>query len=195
MRRWLLRAFYLVFVISFNVALLWALGFIFPMAQFANPLTALHEEHFRRAIPKEIEAASLVAYGSTSRLWNLLFPIPARKSCGGAALRISDETAADLEAHGLVRLRSARIGQGYQGERLEDFYTYGPWRPTPVPNRWRGDGKWAGSLHCFGENDPAFDVNAVYEAAREAGGYFTEASASQLLLIPRLRLVVITFDK
>lgn len=135
---------------------------------------------------------SLVAYGSDFDLLRFLVPVR-HKTCGGFAFRLSDDTAAKIEADGVTRLQSARAGRGYRSEKEESYYSYEPWRQTPVPTSWAGDSTWAMSLGCFGDDTREFDTNVVFKAAREPGSYLTTGRKIELLVIPRLRLVVGTY--
>ncbi|GJE45539.1 hypothetical protein [Methylobacterium soli] len=193
--RWLLRTLGAVtFLVLLNSGLLWAAGYALLSARIFDPFAVVAGNHYRRALPEEIGVTSLVAHGSDFNL--LLFLVPIRQeACGGFAFRLSDETAAEIEAQGVTRLQSARVGRGYKQEREEHYYSYEPWRQTPVPASWMGDGTWAGNLACFGANARQLNTEAVFKAAREPGAYFTTGGENEVLVIPRLRLVVGTFSR
>ncbi|PXW59119.1 hypothetical protein BY998_11138 [Methylobacterium sp. B4] len=159
---------------------------------FADPFAEQAASHYLRAIPAEIELTSMIAQGSDMTLFDPLIPIR-REACGGAAFQLSDEAAAQLEFRGLAHLGSARTGRGYVGGPEEPYWTYQPWQETPVPSTWIGDGKWASGFGCLKEGARHFDADAVYKAVREPGAYFTTGRESEMVIIPRLRLLVLTY--
>lgn len=195
--RWLLRTFCAAaLLLIFNGALLLAAGYSLLAASLFNPLAAWATHFYGQTVPEEIEVTSLVAYGSDVGPGDLLIAVVApirREGCGGFAFRLSDQAALEIETQGIARLASAHVGRGYKGDRLEYFYSYAPWQQTPVPKSWLGDGIWATSMGCFREGARDFDAAAIYQAVSAPGAYFTTGREKQMLVIPQLRLVVVTY--
>lgn len=179
-------------LLTLNGVLLLGAWIVLRDVPFAEPFSAQAAAHYRRAIPPEIGIASMIAEGSDASLFNLVVPA-SREACGGVVFRLSDETAAQLETRGLAYLGSARIGRGDKNGPNETYGIYQPWQETPVPSTWIGDGRWATGFGCLKEGARHFDADAVYRAVREPGAYFTIGHESEMVIIPRLRLLVLTY--
>ena len=151
--------------------------------------------YWRSALPDEIGVTELVARGTDvgflDRAVMLFVPAP-WKVCGGVVFGLSDATRAGLEREGLAALEHARVGRGHRGPPQEHRYTYDPWQETPVPPAWTSEGMWRG-LDCLSKHWAVADQ--VLTEARRPDAYFTELSHAQLLVVPGLKLVVLTYDR
>nr|WP_321182240.1 hypothetical protein [Methylobacterium sp. Leaf122] len=191
--RWALRTLGgLGFLLALNGAMLLGAWALLHSVPFADPFAEQSASHYRRAIPTVIGITTMVAEGSDASLFGLFLPIT-REACGGVAFRLSDAAAEQIAAQGLAHLGSARIGRGYENSPEEHYFTYQPWQETPVPSTWIGDGKWAGALGCLKQSASQFDTDVVTEAPRQPGAFFTTGRESEILIIPRLRLLLLTY--
>lgn len=191
--RWLLRTLGgVAALLILNGAILLGTWIVLRSMTFTDPFAEQIAAHYRRSIPAEIDITSMVAQGSDATLIDLIIPVR-REGCGGAAFQLSDAAAAQITKQGLALLGSARIGRGYKNSPEEYYATYQPWQETPVPSPWMGDGIWAAGFGCLKDDARHFDADAVYRAVREPGAYFTTGPETELLIIPRLRLVVLTY--
>ncbi len=134
--------------------------------------------YWRSALPDEIGVTELVARGTDvgflDRAVMLFVPAP-WKVCGGVVFGLSDATRAGLEREGLAALEHARVGRGHRG-----------------PPAWTSEGMWRG-LDCLSKHWAVADQ--VLTEARRPGAYFTELSHARLLVVPGLKLVVLTYDR
>jgi hypothetical protein len=58
-----------------------------------------------------------------------------------------------------------------------------------VPLGWTGDGVWSIGLHCIGTSR----ARQIAAAAKEPGSYYTQKDEAELLVIPKLGLIVLTY--
>jgi hypothetical protein len=139
-------------------------------------------------LPAALRTTGLATTGSDLSLFDLLMPVRI-KVCGGATFGLTGRTADAIKAQGLAFFEQARKPRGDPRTRPRLAYEYAPWRETPVPSAWTGDGMWAG-LSCMGWT---WSQLGIYEAARAPGSYYTERPGAQLLVVPRLGLAVFTY--
>jgi hypothetical protein len=147
---------------------------------------------YQRALPAALITEGLATTGSDVGVLSLLLPIRP-EACGGAIFHLADQSVTGIAQAGLAFFQNAVEGRGYpQGHRLHYFYRYKPWRETPVPHAWTSDGMWPG-LACVRAS--AALAEAILKAAREPSSYYTTKPSAELLVIPRLKLVVFTYTQ
>ena len=153
---------------------------------------ALFETNFyRRALPEQLEITGLATTGSDFNPLLLLVPMR-HEACGAVVFQMSQHTVDAIAKNGAAFFETARQGRGYsKGHPLSHYYSYEPWQETPLPSGWIGDGIWSLGLHCA-RLDRAL-VQRMAAAAREPGSYYTTKSEAQLVVIPRLKLIVFTY--
>lgn len=134
-------------------------------------------EHFRQALPAQIEPAGLILIDGMSGF---------REGCGVAVWRLSEATAAGLRQQGLGYLQSARQARGY----AEPYYRYGPWRATPLSEAQSMDG-WL-PLGCA--DAPAALQEQILRGAQGGQGYYSEKDEAVLLVLPAERLIVFAYN-
>lgn len=146
-----------------------------------NPFWRSAANHYRTTIPAGIRTTALLGYGSKYL-----------DTCGGFAFRLDGDFALSLEQDGLDRLQAVTLSpRSREGVRL----TYEPWRPTPLPIDWLGDGRWATGMGCFADDDRLFDNRAVYDTVEGPGGFYTSSKQFQIVIFPRQKLLVSTHLK
>jgi len=134
------------------------------------------EAFYTRAIPADLRIFSVISIRTQSDLLS---------GCGGVVFRLSRRTSEAIEKQGLSFFITARQGRGYPHK---SYYSYEPWQKTPVPDSWVREGMWPG-LGCA---ESGF-ARIILAAARAPGAYYTTKSEGELLVIPSLGLVVLTF--
>jgi hypothetical protein len=93
-------------------------------------------------------------------------------SCGGAILTLSDQVSKQIEADGV-----ALLGKD--------------WHQTPVPRNWYGEGDLGMALHCM---DLSRELEKLLvRATLEPRNYFASGERGAIVVLPRERLVLVTF--
>lgn len=133
-------------------------------------------EHFRQALPAQIEPAGLILVDGMSGF---------REGCGVAVWRLSEATADGLQ-QGLGYLQSARQARGY----AEPYYRYGPWQATPLSAAQSMDG-WL-PLGCA--DAPEALQEQIMRGAQGVQGYYSEKREGVLLVLPMERLIVFAYN-
>ena len=134
-------------------------------------------EHFRQALPAQIEPAGLILIDGMSDF---------REGCGVAVWRLSEATAASVQQHGFGYLQSAQQARGY----AESYYRYGPWQATPLADSQSMDG-WL-PLGCA--DAPEALQEQILRGAQGMEGYYSEKREGVLLVLPRERLIVFAYN-
>lgn len=137
----------------------------------------VEREHFRQALPAQIEPAGLILIDGMSDF---------REGCGVAVWRLSEATAASLQQHGFGYLQSAQQARGY----AESYYRYGPWQATPLADAQSMDG-WL-PLGCA--DAPEALQEQILRGAQGMQGYYSEKREGVLLVLPRERLIVFAYN-
>lgn len=137
----------------------------------------LEWEHFRQVLPQRIEPAGLVLIDGISGL---------REGCGVAVWQLDKGSADGLRREGLAYLHGARQARGYS----DDYYRYGAWQATPLPEALGTDG-WL-PLGCA---DPGTELEArILRAAQGSSGFYSKKSEGVLLVLPEQRLIVFGYN-
>ena len=167
------------------------LGVVLAFVAMSVGCSALHTQHYRSALPAEIETTfGLATTGSSSSILDL-FAGGRMEACGGAIFKLSDKTISAVRDGGLTFLKDARQGRGYTdaADRLFHYYSYAPWQPTPLPPKWTSEGAWYG-LSCMYLGP---EVRSILDAARAPGSFYTTGRSKMLWIAPGLGLAVFTF--
>jgi hypothetical protein len=155
----------------------------------------VYETRFYRAkIPAEIGLTfDFATTSSDTSLWDL-FSIAPIKACGGAILKLSDTAAAVISERGLDYLKDARQGRGHTDKQDLSFqyHSYRPWQATPVPSQWTELGPWLG-LNCMRLRTGV--KGSIMEAAQKTGAFYTTGLSKILLVVPGLRMAVLTYTR
>ena len=147
---------------------------------------------YRAALPAEIGLSfDFATTGSNVSVLGAVFLFD-RKACGGAIFDLTDTTVAAIRERGMDFLKDARQGRGYadNADRLFYNYSYGPWQPTPLPQEWTSGGMWYG-LDCMGLGTAI--GQSIVEAAKTPGSFYTTGSSKTLLIVPSLKIAVLTY--
>ncbi len=148
-------------------------------------------QFYKDALPEVIQTTGILTAGSDASIVEFFLPIR-REGCGGVVFGLTSETTEAVETQGLSFLESARQGRAYPvGSKKAYYYSYEHWQKTPVPPGWLGDGILALGFHCMDLRSS--ESQAIDEAARKPGSYFTTKPEGILLVIPTLGLAVFTY--
>jgi len=109
------------------------------------------------------------------------------EGCGLRVHRISDQTAQRIRAEGLSFLSKAKTGR--DGGR---YYNYGPWSATPPGHHelvLRG-------LACVPLENPneAVLAKAIEHATNSSGSFYATGREYDIVVIPSLGVVVVSFS-
>jgi hypothetical protein len=152
----------------------------FPLvAMLAFPFIA-HETiqyyWYAKAIPGKFSityAVSIYAEGGFS------------EGCGTIVFKLSDNTVETINKEGLKFFVGATEGRGHPGDR---DYRYAEWKETPLPPSWTSEGSW---MPCSGLSHS--DHLKIVSAAKSGGPYYTTKDEGQLVVIPSLGYIVLSF--
>lgn len=166
------------------VSLLRKERFVLALALVATPFLAYKAFQYywyAQVLPAKIEIAYPVAVGDESYF---------AEGCGVAVYKLSAKSLDAINKHGLEFFRDATHARGYAdpSDSKYGYYTYEPWKQTPVPARWTSEGTWfmcsVVSLQLEKE---------IVAAATKGGAYYTVQEEGQLLVVPSLGYVVFSF--
>lgn len=166
-----LRAAYrgLVYALQLLIGLLLCLYLAYKLCE---------RQHMIAALPAQLEPASVLLIGGESGL---------REGCGAAVFRLSKATRRALQQDATGLLAQARQARGYD----EQYYSYGPWQATPVPDRYFSEGGWL-ALSCA---EPDHRLSRRIQLAMQRPGAFYSSKAEGLLLVlPAEGLLVFGYD-
>ena len=157
------------------MAVLWCALFVgLPM----QVLDAYQVRLYRNAIPAKLGLDQLIFHDERSDI---------REGCGVAIFRLSDASLADVRRLGIAYFADAT--QGRDGER---YHQYGPWRQGlpaqgPRPDLLRG---W----HCLDEDGSPALLDEVHQAVERGEAFYTTGSEMDLIVVPRLKVMVFSHD-
>ena len=100
-----------------------------------------------------------------------------------AIFKLSDNTLAQIDKHGLAYFSSATLGRD-----LDGYHKYQDWRtapPTDGARLLRGE-------QCASNLLPIWDE--IRQAAYREGAYYTVGIEQDLVVIPRLGVLVFSFN-
>lgn len=143
---------------------------------------AVYENYFYlKAIPAQIEIQGILKKKSKGFI---------RESCGGVIFQLSKSAITEVRKGGIKFLNKNLHGRGYQDEnnRSRAYYTYKPWKETPVQ---LGLDSSPG-LGCLLDGDEDM-AKKILSSAESNGSFHTDKSETHLLLIPDLGLLVYAY--
>ena len=121
-----------------------------------------------------------------------------REGCGVAVFKISDETIEDIQKNGLNFFDGATQARGLtkpkeslsSSVRLSDYsyHTFKTWQETPVPPDWLNEGSW---FMCSVIRDDV--AREIVKAAKLPGSFYTTMHEGELVVIPSLGYIVLSF--
>ena len=112
-----------------------------------------------------------------------------RESCGAAVYRIDSKTSLAMSKSGINYLPKVSQARWF----TDRYYTFGPWLPTPQKELIGDDNTILGpGLGCANiDNDLREQIE---QASRVTGSYYAYGDEQVLLIIPALRIVVLSYD-
>lgn len=133
---------------------------------------------YAQVLPAEIEIAYPVAVGEESGF---------REGCSVAVYKLSADSLEAIQKKGLTFFDGATQARGYSNsaDRNYHFYTYKPWKETPIPAGWTSEGSWFMCSVIGSQLE-----REIIAAAKQGGAYYTVKQEAQLLVIPSLGYVV-----
>lgn len=154
------------------------------------------ESWYLAALPRQIETAGTVLVSEKSDFVGA--------GCGAAVFHLSTATVKAIEERGLNFFGSARVGRGHPEpaesssansdyaakQRMHSYNTYNSWKETPVPKEWTSEGVWSG-LVCV--DDHTGVIYQIGQMAKQPGSYYAASEKGELLVIPKLRLIVFSY--
>ncbi len=131
---------------------------------------------YKEAIPAKLQLADLIYHDEQSDL---------REGCGEAVFRLSDESLASIKRQGLAYFNDATLGR--DGAR---YHQYAAWQTlahqqTPQDRLLRG-------AHCI-EDLPAM-WDDIQRAVAQGEGFFTTGQEQDLIVIPKLGVIVFSHN-
>lgn len=142
---------------------------LLPMRGYSH----LQLEMYRKAIPPQFELRQVIYRDD--------FP-DFRYGCDAAIFRLSDESIARIQRGGLSNLESARLGRNGTADQQ-----YQPWKATPAA---KGEKLFRGA-HCA-KHAPDLLRHATHFADKE-GAFFTIGPAQDLVIIPSLGVLILSY--
>lgn len=133
---------------------------------------------YAQVLPPEIEIAYPVAAGEESGF---------REGCSVAVYKLSSSSLRAIQKQGLRFFDRATQARGYAqpSDRNYHYYSYKPWKDSPIPEGWGGEG----SLFMCSVISSSLE-REITAAAKQGGAYYTTKDEAQLLVIPSLGYVV-----
>jgi hypothetical protein len=112
-----------------------------------------------------------------------------REACGAVIFTLTQETINRIKRDGLAFFDGARQGRGYPSQ---SYYRYAPWKQTPAPSKWFGDGEVAGSLTCAGFDNTL--ISRITAGSRSTRAYYSTMSEAELIVLPDDVIAVLAYD-
>lgn len=177
--------FVLVYLYCVPVRFLKKRRFLLALISAVTPFSAykvLQYYWYAQAVPAEIQIAYPVAVGDQSDF---------REGCGVAVYKLTATSLEGIKKNGLRFFENAIHGRGYVNPSDNDYhyYTYQPWRKTPVPTEWTNQGSWFMCSVVSGRLEEEIIV-----ASKQHGAYYTVKAEGELLVIPSLGYVVFSYN-
>ncbi|MFZ5484945.1 MAG: hypothetical protein ACOZB0_12010 [Pseudomonadota bacterium] len=154
-----------------------ALLFVFAVSPFFA-YKAFQFHWYAQALPPEIKISYPIAAGEESGF---------REGCSVAVYKLTASSLEAIQKHGLPFFDRATQARGYSkpSDRNYHYYTYKPWKETPIPEGWGGEG----SLFMCSVISSSLE-HEIAVAAKQSGAFYTTKDEAQLLVIPSLGYVV-----
>ena len=159
----------------------WSNSLIFAICAAVSviaPMKACEHMNVRRyeaALPPALDVTDLIYYSEEGP----------NENCGAAIFKLSPTTVAQIKGQGLAYFDKANWGRGIQSDQM-----YRAWRSTP-----KIDSSEERALRGFGcLSRPPEVWSSILQATQNQGAFFALGSGYDLLVLPELRLVVLSFD-
>ena len=159
----------------------WVLVFVFVSVSAVMPFLAYKAFQYywyAQVLPSEIEIADPVPAGEESGF---------REGCGVAVYKLTASSLEAIKKKGLGFFEGATQARGYSNpsDHHYHYYTYQPWKETPIPVGWTSEGSW---FMCSVIGNQL--EREIIAAAKQGGAYYTVKHEARLLVIPSLGYVV-----
>jgi hypothetical protein len=110
-----------------------------------------------------------------------------REFCGAIVFTLAPATIAAIKKEGLSFFADVT-----QSRDRPDWYgPYKPWKATPTPANWFGDGIIAGSLGCATIDRTLW--RRIQDGSLRAGGFYAVKNEAQLIVLPDEGLAIFTY--
>lgn len=119
-----------------------------------------------------------------------------REGCGIRVFKLSKNTLAQINQQGLTFFKNATKARGYDPDkhRYDNYYSYEQWQETPVQESKENKNFWSG-LSCADRLNLDKSLSEkITLAASTKGSYYTGHYEGQLVVIPRLGIVVFSYS-
>lgn len=131
---------------------------------------------YKEATPGKFQLADLIYHDEQANL---------REGCGGAVFKLSDQSLASIKQQGLAYFNDATLGR--DGAR---YHQYAPWQALAHK---RASQDWLlRGAHCI--EDPPAMWDDVQKAVDRGEGFFTTGHGQDLIVIPKLGVIVFSHN-
>lgn len=133
---------------------------------------------YKDAIPLQLELDQLVYHDEENDL---------REGCGVSIFKLSDKTLNQINGLGLAYLATATLGR--DGDA---YHLYKPWLATPQPGKMGHEHELLRGSQCI-DNPP--DIwKEIEKATYEGGAYFTTGYEQDIVIVPKLGVLVFSYN-
>ena len=147
--------------------------------------TAVQIAAYARYLPPKLGSARYLAAGSNNGILDLPTQLLRLEACGAVVFELAPDAIDAVRRDGLAFLEDATQGTA-------PSLRYAPWRRTPAPKEWYGDGAVASSFHCA--NLGRSFRRMIGEGSRGPGGFYTTMADGQLFLLPDEGILAVTYQ-
>lgn len=119
-----------------------------------------------------------------------------REGCGIKVFKVSKNTLTQINQQGLTFFKNTTKARGYDLDkhRYNHYYSYEQWQETPVQESEENRNFWAGLSCAEGLNLDKPLSEKIALAANTKGSYYTGHDEGQLVVIPRLGIVIFSYS-
>ena len=143
--------------------------------------TVFERQWYLGMLPAAIQVDGVVSIADSSGF---------REGCGAAVFSLAPATLDRLRAEGAAALSDAHQARSH----VDAYHAFGTWRETPHVQT--GDGmtladRWLSGMDCGGLGHDL--QQQIFDAIGHPGSYYATAPESGLIVIPALKLVVLSY--
>jgi len=154
-----------------------------------NPLVLLRVNDTIDSMPSVLGSPTVQFFATSEPIEQML----GLGSCGGGFFLMDDDLARRIEREGLVFFAGATKGRTYrERDRWTSRHSYAPWQETPLAASWNSEGIYTRGFQCMKSANEV--VRAIEKAISNPGGYFTHRPGAEILVLPSVRLILLTFS-
>jgi hypothetical protein len=117
------------------------------------------------------------------------------QKCYFAVFELSAKTIVEINQQGINFFKDAKEPRAYEiKENRATTYLYGEWQKTPIQDSPNNKYFWAGT-NCVRDHDLDIDLSSfgvIRFAPESSGSFYTGHIEGQLVVIPRLRIAVLS---